>query len=294
MEKCPNCGAAVRPGAKFCTSCGTRLNDEPAAPAPSSWSQTGSSEETMVATPAVEPETPTESPSEPETGTDPFATWNQGGGGWGSPQESTPADRFEAALDADTEPETAGDASTGDRPETSDEDRFASWAAAYGSYQETATETSDTAATDASTGTAEEHDESLPEDEASRAWAAAGTSTSSPAPREATDESSVSSPEARQRATELVDELRKLIWKIGIDENGTSQDETLAVIVLAGARGQTAEFSDLARALDALKEDPRDIDALRDFGAKADRFGELLESHGRLLAAIDEALRELR
>lgn len=31
MDTCSNCGAAVRPGAKFCTACGTRLNDSTAS-----------------------------------------------------------------------------------------------------------------------------------------------------------------------------------------------------------------------------------------------------------------------
>lgn len=37
MNTCSNCGAAVRPGAKFCTACGTRLNDESASAASSEW-----------------------------------------------------------------------------------------------------------------------------------------------------------------------------------------------------------------------------------------------------------------
>ncbi|MGH2557893.1 MAG: zinc-ribbon domain-containing protein [Thermomicrobiales bacterium] len=35
MERCPNCGATVRAGAKFCTTCGMRLPDLPAAESPS-------------------------------------------------------------------------------------------------------------------------------------------------------------------------------------------------------------------------------------------------------------------
>ena len=37
MNTCSNCGAAVRPGAKFCTACGTRLNDVSASTATSEW-----------------------------------------------------------------------------------------------------------------------------------------------------------------------------------------------------------------------------------------------------------------
>jgi hypothetical protein len=37
MNTCSNCGAAVRPGAKFCTACGTRLNDVSASVASPEW-----------------------------------------------------------------------------------------------------------------------------------------------------------------------------------------------------------------------------------------------------------------
>jgi hypothetical protein len=58
MQRCSNCGAAVRPGAKFCTSCGTRLNLDQ-APTPSTgttWGTSATTDETLVATPAVTPE----------------------------------------------------------------------------------------------------------------------------------------------------------------------------------------------------------------------------------------------
>ncbi|HEV2072984.1 MAG TPA: zinc ribbon domain-containing protein, partial [Thermomicrobiales bacterium] len=56
MERCSNCGAATRPGAKFCTSCGTRLNldQESTGPTDSSWNSASSTQETSVATPAIE------------------------------------------------------------------------------------------------------------------------------------------------------------------------------------------------------------------------------------------------
>lgn len=55
MERCSNCGAATRPGAKFCTSCGTRLNleQDSAQPASASWSQDPSTQETQSVTPPI-------------------------------------------------------------------------------------------------------------------------------------------------------------------------------------------------------------------------------------------------
>lgn len=46
MNTCSNCGADVRPGAKFCTACGTRLNDVAAADASSAWTSGQSAPET--------------------------------------------------------------------------------------------------------------------------------------------------------------------------------------------------------------------------------------------------------
>ena len=53
METCSNCGAPVRPGAKFCTGCGNRLNDvDTSGSGPSGWNETAPVED---APPAGEP-----------------------------------------------------------------------------------------------------------------------------------------------------------------------------------------------------------------------------------------------
>lgn len=301
MEKCPNCGAAVRPGAKFCTSCGTRLNDS-ASPSTTttSWNQSGSAEETMVATPAAEPEKSPDAPAEERA----FSTWNQGGDSWAAAASATdsrdeasassPADRFETGLDqpstSSESEQVASESSTNYRPSTwqqstsaseeTEDDRFASWSAAYGAYQATSEEGT-------SALTPESEEPSAPE--AGAPESSVDETGQSSGPSETPRES-----EARQRATKLVEELRGLIWRIGVGDDTGTGDENLAVIVLAGARGQTGEFSDIKRALDGLRDDPRDIDALRALGAKADRIEELLNSHSRLLAAMDEAIDELR
>jgi hypothetical protein len=44
MFTCSNCGASVREGARFCTSCGTRLNDTTGASAESTWDASTSAE----------------------------------------------------------------------------------------------------------------------------------------------------------------------------------------------------------------------------------------------------------
>ncbi len=62
MFTCSNCGASVREGAKFCTACGTRLNDTHSASSDSTWSSSSSPETTLSSD--VEPTTPAASQSE--------------------------------------------------------------------------------------------------------------------------------------------------------------------------------------------------------------------------------------
>lgn len=113
------------------------------------------------------------------------------------------------------------------------------------------------------------------------------------APISTEDSPSESTAEARRRATALLDELRSAIWLIGNEPAGTG-DVSDAVITLSGARARTANFNDLTRLAQDARENPRDIDALRALGEKAERIEELLDSHERLVDAIDDAIRELR
>lgn len=61
METCPNCGAVARPGAKYCTICGTRLRggevapSAPAAPASASGSSTVTATEPFTVAPTTAP-----------------------------------------------------------------------------------------------------------------------------------------------------------------------------------------------------------------------------------------------
>lgn len=284
MEKCSNCGAAVRPGAKFCTSCGTRLNDSQSSTSTSE-SQTSPVEETLTATPAAEPE----SSLDTNENDDRYAAWGQSNSGWNTGETSPPAESFESALDqAPAEESTTqyrAQSTSQESQESSDEDRFASWASAYSAYQEPSAPVTDAAAGQAQAPAGDEEISATTDHEAP---ASASMSQPDVAPEAPANDS-----EARQRAATLVDELRNLIWQIGVTDK-TDGDDNMAKIVLAGARGRTGEFSDIRRTIEDLKKDPRDIDALRSLGAKSDRIEELLASHSRLIAAIDEAIDELR
>jgi hypothetical protein len=50
MRTCSNCGATVREGAKFCTSCGTRLNDTDGASQEDTWSGPANDDSTSTPT----------------------------------------------------------------------------------------------------------------------------------------------------------------------------------------------------------------------------------------------------
>ncbi len=306
MEKCPNCGAAVRSGAKFCTSCGTRLIDpsattaSPGTPAPA--------EETQIAAPVVQPEPDTT--GERET-SESFAGWGSSGSGWTSTESSTstPADRFGAALDSTEREstETTSDESGWGKPAPTTDDRFASWSAAYGSTNENppveedantgevvavesatiADESESTSATDSAgftEGGADEVDYLSGDENIAVGGPDSGIAAGRPS-----DQS-----DARQRATTLVEELRELIWKIGEQSPATTGDTTDIRNALNAARGHISDFSDLEGVITAVRENPRDIDALRELGNQAPRLEELLESHSRLTTALDDAIHNLQ
>jgi hypothetical protein len=278
-------------------------------------------EDTQIATPAVQtgdtsqPAEPATSSSEPATeDSSPFSTWRRGNGSWGATSDTaetttSPADRFEAALDAEGAAETPSENTSAEqsRQESgSTEDRFASWAAAYASSGNT---TSDDevvesatiapaesgiaaadpglSATDAagfSGGAAREVDYLSGDESSAMDGPGFGIATSTPA-----DQTDV-----RERATTLVDELRGLIWKIGEAESNGEGDTRDALHGLTAARGKAADFSDLESVIAAVRESPKDVDALRELGKQAQRLESLLDSHASLIGAVDDAIRKLR
>jgi hypothetical protein len=96
MDTCSNCGSAVRPGAKFCTACGTRLNDvDTSNTGTSGWAVGPSVEDTPSATePTADDDESTRKGSRESSETPPVATstpataWQ-----WGSSVSDNPAER---------------------------------------------------------------------------------------------------------------------------------------------------------------------------------------------------------
>lgn len=97
MQTCSNCGVAVRPGAKFCTACGTRLNDvESNTGGASSWGVSTPVEDTPAATVPSEDDSTPEQPvvderseTAPDATSTPSTAWT-----WGSTETDNPAERI--------------------------------------------------------------------------------------------------------------------------------------------------------------------------------------------------------
>lgn len=338
MDRCPTCGAAVRPGAKFCTSCGSRLGEHtPGQDSGSTWGQPSATDtqETRVDTPAVgeeqatEPVETTPQPNwsqaageapeetgdteperavEDETGVVEDSDWptaetatesSEGteavpaneGTSWSSkwPGSETgttasgtdsPASRFQAGLETGQTDSATDDDSATDPGTATGASTRSTWSWRSASKEEAVPES-------AETGMASD-DAATPVDTSDVPGDAAVASTSGAATTVTGDDR-----DARERASALVDELRGLIWSIGVDvTSGAGHKNTIQN--MSRVRGETGDFSDLASVIEAVRENPRDIDALRDLGDKAGRLQELLDSHAKLAGALDKAIRDSR
>lgn len=357
MERCSNCGAATRPGAKFCTSCGTRLNLDQAStrPADPAWSDASPAQETQVATPAVETPEPTsiseivtppphwdavlEDPrknaeesatGETATGSDEGATntpvsaeegsswsgrWPSGTTDLDDGEAVTSGETVSAASPVETEPDTSEGSAAAASASAFRTPRRWSWGGKSDNEDGTSMTISPSLSADATSSSTNSPEGSVwanpvtnrSADEvtgtpAQDAGVTDTIDTGSPVDALPTSEgddagmvagaSAIGDADARQQATVLIDELRGLIWKIGEDESAS--DGASGINALRHVRGETPNFSDLRGVIEAVREDPRDIDALRDLGRQAGRLQELLESHDRLTSALDDAIRTMR
>ncbi|HWV22721.1 MAG TPA: hypothetical protein VNZ58_00895, partial [Thermomicrobiales bacterium] len=186
---------------------------------------------------------------------------------------------------------------TSDEPEASIPEADTSWAARWPEPRAAQEHSSrDTWSWTGSTATAAstwetDTDDTVTESEtiapdASDIWATIGDEETPPAATGDEEDN-----DARERASELLEELRGLIWQIGT-ETQTEPNEEAIVQHIRRARGETGDFTDLDPVIAAVRDNPRDIDALRELGLKADRLQELLTSHQRLVRALESALRD--
>lgn len=96
--------------------------------------------------------------------------------------------------------------------------------------------------------------------------------------------------DARVRAIELVDELRRMVRMM---PGGGEQDRGAAAMALTEASLSIGDFGDVREVITELQEDPRDIQALSNLARKADKIELLLDEHASLAAAIESALKDM-
>ena len=96
--------------------------------------------------------------------------------------------------------------------------------------------------------------------------------------------------DARARAIELVDELRRMMRMM---PGGGQQDAGAAAMALTEASLNVSDFSDVREVLEELQENARDIQALSNLARKSDKIEMLLNEHASMAEAIETALREL-
>lgn len=293
METCTNCGASLRPGAKFCTTCGTRLNDMPTA-SNDGWGTPRTPaqddvQETSVLPSVQSPETPPAGDADRKS-TD---SWSSAYSKQGSTGDD-PAGRFISALDDEVTP-VPDDAKTESPMGSSWESPAPVFTPPPPSNWSYSGGTVESAEATSETDSAEDSN-----------WVAPSTWTTPDAPDEPAGEtdaiadesdeqneilpSSLQPDELRDKAIELADELRKTVRLLS---GGGEHDHGAAVMALTEVSLGVGDYSDVRGALAEVRNDPRDIETLTNLASKVDRLEALLDEHKALADAIETAIREL-
>ena len=295
MERCPNCGAPARAGARFCTTCGYRLPEN--ADAATSVAAEQSSPETPVepagGAPAAEfdaASTAAAGAAEAGPARDAGDTGNADqvlASSWPSRAESSWSGQWPAVEAAETG--DVGAASAGE--DASTEGGQATWSGTAGADVDEA----NMAPSPAAGGMGAE---------ASAAGWVGHPFTPSPEASMLTPSSSDRlAPESSDgpagpvvRAVALLDELRALLPTLA--STGTVDPETVAAdleAALAAARAEESEgLAELRMAMLAARDRPRDIDTVLDLSRRVDDVLALLDAHEHCVAAIERAILALR
>lgn len=288
MDSCTNCGAALRSGARFCTTCGTRVNDvttDDFGWGAAARSIDADSQQTSV----IEPVKPAE-PTDQETSIAVRGRMRD----WGSPQgdvhmNTDPASRFISALETDVNSTTENAKNDSLSEPTSTESTTDGNAADTWSFAAPATSNSETwKAPDswASVVTTEaEHDEEISgEGIISEIVSSVEDDTGETVkPNEElvdTDSDLTHQGESVQRALDLLSELQTLVPTLP----GTANSLSEAVI-------DAEDFGDLEEVLENIRDNPRDIQALGELAGKVDRISALLQSHTQMRQAINDTIK---
>lgn len=311
MQTCSNCGASVRNEARFCTSCGTRLNAPAESDATAAWPA-------ATSTPAHTPD-----PSVWDKVRESIRT------GEAAEPDIVPLDK--AANDSGDEQESPDG---GEATENSEESDTFSWSwgvPAEAGDDDTATSvdetTDDTSGIEASVGGGIATDasesaeaEEAPEDDDSgetlAAWATTwntdDTTDGVPAPadtedvKDAVSQLSVAVAEANEsgkaeedtltKAERLIGELQALIPALAKPKpapRASNLKPKLLRSSLESARGST-DWSELRGVLNAANDNPRDIEHMMSLSGRIGDMLSLLDDRDLLAQAVDDVTAKLR
>ena len=317
MQTCSNCGANVREGARFCTTCGTQLNEASSGSSPFSWGaaieQTSTPEGGWPTTTSA-----TDEPAQTEAAGDVTGAWNwsespdspstdavdeesgivlddpdrEPDAGLVDPTEvddlDAPIDGEESAPSGDKEPdlsivEDEVSVNTEDNADASSEgqETLAAWAQSWSSDPESA---DSTAADDVDRETAVEA-------------VLAGISSEEPGlETDASDTDDEDEEETLAKAERLIAELQSLVPKLARPKPA-NPNQQLTPKLLADEldeRIDGAQWADLREVLEKARDNPHDINHLMSVSGNASRLLDLLDDRESLANRASSVAQRLR
>lgn len=308
MLTCSNCGATLREGARFCTACGTRLNEEVAANLDGAWttaSEPASHEATSVSAPDQTPGAATVAADPPPTSDGEFS-WT-----WGDPvdDDSVEEQANEAPNVALDEGDQAGTVSeSDDEPivdateldileddhSTSDEEDAVSVDVEQQETPASDDEDSvDRGDNETLAAWAEQWDESA--DESAGASATADVDNQGSSGGSGTTGESGNDEDSVAKAQRLLGELRALMPALVNPRPApppSPEDSTVADDLESAAN--IGHFDDVSEALLAARDNPRDVDNMLSLAGMVDRLLELLDDRNNLAKTAESAASRLR
>lgn len=327
MDTCTNCGETLRPGAKFCTTCGTRLNEHASStagwgtppPAPDDDSQ-----QTTVLNavePPAEPAEQTETPRISKTRYRSADAWTSAYGGDSAETHAgasagDPASRFISALDDEVhslpdeddvvDSEVDPTSTWGTPAPAFSPPPPSNWSFTGGDEIESEVdstweapstwETPSTRAAVQSTPASPADDGGDSSDVDTAGFSEGGNdevdylSGDENIERSSDTLPQLAPDEARDKAIALADELRRTIRMMSSD--GES-DHGAAMMALTEVSLHVGDFSDVRGVVAEVKDNPRDIHTLGDLVGKVHRIEALLDEHTSLVDAIELTIKEL-
>ncbi|CAN5765385.1 hypothetical protein BH24CHL3_BH24CHL3_10460 [soil metagenome] len=308
MLTCSNCGATLREGARFCTACGTRLNEEVTANPESAWA--------TASEPVVQDAPPVSAPdpdSDAATGTGGVQPTSDGDFSWtwGDPVEGDSIEKQaseatgvaldeqvpvkseseevdEAIVDATELDILEDDHSTSDEDDAVDADPEQTESLVSDDEDSVDRGDNETLA-----AWAEQWDESA--DESAGASASAEADNQRLSGGSGTTSESGNDEDTVAKAERLLGELRALMpGLVNPRPASPSSPEDPTVADDLDSAASIGHFDDVSEALLAARDNPRDVDNMLSLAGMVDRLLELLDDRNNLAKTAESAASRLR